>query len=70
MEGLSYDFSAVFIRDLKRYYSENWLLVEVFITGSLKNVIIRNFTAGISKGITEKLFMCGYWQMFISVQSL
>lgn len=54
IEGLSYDFSAVFIRDLKRYYPENWLLVEGFITGSLKNVIIKNFTAGISKGIYRK----------------
>jgi len=51
---LSYDFSAVFIRDLKRYYPDNWFLIERFIKGPLKDTVVGNLTAGISEGIYRK----------------
>jgi len=51
---LGCDFSPIFLRDLKRYFPENWALMASFSTGSLKKVFMGNLTAGIQKGIYRK----------------
>lgn len=52
MEVLSSGLSAVLLRDLRRYYHENWLLLDRFITGSVK----RAFRSNLNKGITSGLY--------------
>jgi AcrR family transcriptional regulator len=40
-ETLSSDFSDIFLRDLRKHYHKNWLMVDNFITGSLRSFLWR-----------------------------
>ena len=54
IEGFRSDFSAILLRDLRRYYNEYWLLIDSFIKGSVKKVFVTNLTNGISLGNYRK----------------
>jgi len=51
---LSSDFSDIFLRDLRKHYQKNWLMIDNFITGSLKEFFVANLTGGITSGIYRK----------------
>ena len=53
-EALSSDFSAILLRDLRRYYKEYWLLFDGFIKGSMRKLFITNLTKGINLGAYRK----------------
>lgn len=53
-ETLGYDFSDIFLRDLRRHYSKNWLLIDDFIKGSLKKLFMRNLIRGVNQGLYRK----------------
>lgn len=51
IEQLAEDFSDVFLRELKKYYHPQWLLVNHFVEEALKKVFQKNLTKASSKGI-------------------
>jgi len=53
-ETLACDFSDIYLRDLKRHYPKNWIMIDNFMKGSLKKLFLRNLIEGVSKGLYRK----------------
>ena len=55
MEVLANDLSAIFLRDLRRYYLDHWLALDKLVNVSFKQLFTRNLMIGIEKRVYRKM---------------